>query len=411
MGAPDEAATTVGRIERFNRGRAAELLQRKYQRMAQGPFAFFRGSCHLFYGDWPRHAKLNDAPLAWICGDLHLENFGVFKGDNGLPHFDLNDFDEAVLAPCTWELARCATSIWLAAGEAGLGKVQARHLAEVFLGSYRAALVQGKAGWVEQATAQGVVRELLEQASRRTRLDLLERRTELHKGRRRLRIDGERALPVARQTRAVVARCVREFGKEQGKTQFFRVLDVARRVAGTGSLGVERYVVLVEGKGSPDQNHLIDLKFALPSSAGAELPPRLQRLQRLQPRWRSEAERVVGVQKRVQAASPAWLSCVRIDGRNFVLRELQPLEDRLDLDGLLRDNRFENALETMGRVTAWGQLRSGGRQGSAIADDWIAFAARGAWVKRVLRYSRDYLDVVERDWRAFKSHALKKIRQ
>ncbi|MEH1934427.1 MAG: hypothetical protein V7L14_12055 [Nostoc sp.] len=31
-------------------------------------------------------------------------------------------------------------------------------------------------------------------------------------------------------------------------------------------------------------------------------------------------------------------------------------------------------MQTMGEVTAWDQLRSGGRQGSAIADDLIKFA-------------------------------------
>jgi uncharacterized protein (DUF2252 family) len=388
------------RIERFNRGRDPELLARKYQRMAQGPFGFFRGTCHLFYGDWSEHGKINQAPLAWICGDLHLENFGVFKGENRLPHFDLNDFDEAVLAPCTWELARCVTSIWLAAAQTGLAKPAARHLTEVFLESYRAALLEGKPGWLERATAQGVVRELIDQAARRDRRDFLDRRTEMHNGRRRIRLDGERALPASRAARAKVRRFMQGFGRAQGQRQFFEVIDVARRVAGTGSLGVERYVVLVGGKGSPDQNHLIDLKFALPSAPGRNLPAALRRRQ---PRWRNEAERVVAVQKRVQAASPAYLTAIEIEGRAFVLRELQPLEDRLDLRQLAIESEFESALQTMGKVTAWAQLRSGGRQGSAIADDWIAFARKGTWIKRVARYSRDYLDVVERDWREFKT--------
>lgn len=399
------ARDVVRRIERFNRGRDPDLLQRKYQRMAQGPFPFFRGTCHLFYGDWPRHAKLNQAPLAWICGDLHLENFGVFKGENRLPHFDLNDFDEAVLAPCTWELARCATSIWLAAGETGLGKRQARHLVDVFLGSYRDAMAQGKPGWVERATAQGVVRELLDHAGDRLRKDFLDRRTELRNSQRNIRIDGEHALPVTRQARATVARFMRAFAAAHGQRQFFRVLDIARRVAGTGSLGVERYIVLVEGKGSPDQNHLVDIKYALPSAPCRNLPAPLRRLQ---PRWNNDAERVVGVQKRTQAASPAYLTAVEFEGRAFVLRELQPLEDRLDLARLARDGQFESALQTMGRVTAWAQLRSGGRQGSAIADQWIDFARKGGWIKRIHRYSRAYLDVVERDWRAFRqAHAQK----
>lgn len=46
--------------------------------MRQDPFAFLRGSGHLFYDALsPRLDHLG--PLAWMCGDLHLENFGAFK--------------------------------------------------------------------------------------------------------------------------------------------------------------------------------------------------------------------------------------------------------------------------------------------------------------------------------------------
>ena len=96
----------VERIRSFNQGRDAERLRMKYQRMLASSFAFFRGTCHLFYEDWPAGSPLNSAPPAWICGDLHLENFGTYKGDNRLAYFDINDFDEATLAPCTWDLAR-----------------------------------------------------------------------------------------------------------------------------------------------------------------------------------------------------------------------------------------------------------------------------------------------------------------
>jgi uncharacterized protein (DUF2252 family) len=57
------------------------------------------------------------------------------------------------------------------------------------------------------------------------------------------------------------------------------VLDIGRRIAGTGSLGVERYVVLVEGKGSPDRNYLLDIKEAKPSA----MAPHLARLGIKQP--------------------------------------------------------------------------------------------------------------------------------
>jgi len=383
------------RIVRYNRGRNAELFRRKCERMRQGPFVFFRGTCHLFYGDWPLGGKLDRAPLGWMCGDLHLENFGVYKGDNRQVYFDLNDFDEAALAPCTWELARFGTSVLLAAAELGLTRAAARNLVMAYLSAYRAALATGKARWLEHAVAEGAIRTLLDGATERTRVELLDRRTEVKAGRRRIRLDGEHALPASAPERAAVRAAVAQFGRPAGRPKFFRVLDVARRVAGTGSLGVDRYIALIEGKGSPDQNHLLDLKFALPS-----VPGRL--LRKLQPRWDSEAHRVAELQRRAQAVSPAYLSAVGMGGRHFVLRELQPLEDRLDLEELAGQGQLEEAIATMGRITAWSHLRSSGRQGSAIADEWIEFAGKDAWMGRVARYCRRYRETVERDWKAFR---------
>lgn len=73
-------SSVAERIRHFNNGRDAKRLKLKYKAMRKGPFPFFRGTCHLFYEDWPTEAPLNHAPLAWLCGDLHLENFGTYKG-------------------------------------------------------------------------------------------------------------------------------------------------------------------------------------------------------------------------------------------------------------------------------------------------------------------------------------------
>ena len=85
----------IERIRSFNDEREPERLRIKFDKMAADPFSFFRGTCHLFYADWPKHTPLDEAPAAWLCGDLHLENFGSYKGDNRLTYFDINDFDEA----------------------------------------------------------------------------------------------------------------------------------------------------------------------------------------------------------------------------------------------------------------------------------------------------------------------------
>ena len=59
-----------------NAGRDLVRVAMKYAKMAQSPFIFLRGACHLFYEALPDSALFRDAPLAWCCGDLHFENFG-----------------------------------------------------------------------------------------------------------------------------------------------------------------------------------------------------------------------------------------------------------------------------------------------------------------------------------------------
>src|SRR5476649_2614882 len=103
------------RIIDFNKPLLPHMVRLKYEAMIENAFRFYRGTCHIFYEDLSLiEKKFPKSPLAWICGDLHIENYGSYKGDNRLVYFDLNDFDEALLAPCIWELARMCTSIFIA---------------------------------------------------------------------------------------------------------------------------------------------------------------------------------------------------------------------------------------------------------------------------------------------------------
>jgi uncharacterized protein (DUF2252 family) len=382
----------VERIRRANEGRDPERLRRKIEAMREDPFAFFRGTCHLFADDWPRGSDLDRAPSVWICGDLHLENFGTFKGDNRLEYFDLNDFDEAVLAPCTRDVARLATSIFVAAHRLRLERSQAAELCRDFLAAYARALQEGKARWIERETATGIVKALMKALRFRKRKMLLRKKTIFEDGRRRIRVDGERALPASTAERRKVKRALAEFAASRSDRRFFRVIDVARRIAGTGSLGVERYVVLVEGNGSPHKNYLLDLKKALPSVWHPPVPQR---------KWPSEADRVVFVQKRVQAISPALLGVIHVDSTAFVLRELQPVEDRLSLEhwnGKLA--RLSGALTTMGELTAWAELRAG-----CSSEALVEFGGRLDWRRAVFDYASSYASRVRRDWDGFRRAA------
>ena len=385
--------TVADAIRRYNRGRDPVRLAMKYEAMRSSPFVFLRGTCHLFSRWLSQNAPGAKAPRAWVCGDLHLENFGTYKGDNRLVYFDINDFDESALAPASWDLIRLLSSLHVGASDIGIKPADATRLAETAIDSYHGALSVGKAGWVEQETATGLVRPLMDSLQGRRRPDLLDRRTSRRGRARTLRTDGRKALPVTSAERALIGRVVREFARQTDKPGFYRVLDVAARIAGTGSLGVQRYVVLIEGKGSPDGNYLLDLKQAFPSTVAGCTTVK-------QPRWTSQAERVVALQRRLQAVSAAFLSPVEVDGQPFVLRALQPTEDRVSLKGASRAD-LASTLDLMGRCVAWAHLRSGGREGSAIADEWIEFGRRRAMRKSLLAAAQDAASDTRRDWKRY----------
>jgi uncharacterized protein (DUF2252 family) len=389
------SSSLIARLRQFNADREPDRLAIKYGRMRQDAFGFFRGTAHLFYGDWPPRSPLDRTPLTWACGDLHLENFGSYKGENRLAYFDINDFDEAALAPAGRDLARFAVSALLAARTMGLPGAEARSLLNQWRMAYSHALVVGKALWIERSTARGLVKRLLQGVKRRTQADLIDSRTIVSHDRRRLKLDGLHALPLSRDTKEAVARALANARVCRELPSFFRVLDVARRIAGNGSLGVRRFAVLVEGHGGRKGNALLDLKEAVPSALAASVDTR-------QPRWDSQADRVVTIQRRVQAVSPALLNSVRIGHRSFILRELQPAEDRLALDcARNKRRRLADALRVMGEVVAWAQLRSACRDGSAGADEWVDFGHSAEWVRPLVDYSRYYADVVCAYWREF----------
>jgi len=392
---PNKAARRLAqRILAFNAGRDLERLQMKCDAMRGSAFAFLRGTAHLFYEALPSSRLLEKAPAVWLCGDLHLQNFGSYKGDNRLVYFDVNDFDEAWLGPCTLDLLRLAVSIVLAAQMLKIDASQARRLVRGFLDAYVAAVETGKARWIERDSAAGLIADLLNGLRLRKRKAFLDKRTRLVNGRRKLYIDKAHALEASADQRRIVTRFMRRFAKAQGDPKFFRLLDVARRIAGTGSLGVERYVLLVQGKGSPDGNYLLDLKQALPSALRTHV-------KRRQPKWKSEAQRVVTLQQRLQAVSMAFLTPVQVDGRPFVLRGLQPIEDRVALTPGNSLRQLETLLSDMGRLVAWGQLRSGGRQGSANADQLISYWAKRSRVRALMVIARAVAERVHSDWLAY----------
>ena len=382
-----------------NAGRDFERLTMKLKLLRQDPFTFFRGANPLLLDFLPRAHPLFRAPSILVCGDLHLENFGAFKGDNRLCYFDINDFDEACRAPFTIDIVRFIAGIYLAAYGLGLDRKHAKRLVHHFVLAYRESVADGKPRWLERTLAKGMFRALLRRAILRTRRELLDRYTILKGGSRRLRIDGKRALKLPASEHRRLAKLLMELRASlpapKPGPRFFHLLDAARRVAGNGSLGLERYILLVRGPSSPDENFVLDLKFAAPSAV-------VMWLTGPQPEWRDDAVRVVSIQRTMQAISPALLHAATVRKQPFVLKELQPSIDRLDL-ARWRANprRLRQAVEGMGRVAAWAHLRGCGQYGGASVQVLQAYVRAQRWSREADRLGKRAAARMQRAWQLY----------
>jgi len=150
-------------------------------------------------------------------------------------------------------------------------------------------------------------------------------------------------------SRPVRAACIRAFARYSGDEcetaglppERFGVLDVAFRIAGTGSLGVFRVAVLVAGRGGRDGAWMFDLKeMDAPAGAAFETRP-------------SEPgpERVVKGLRTLLRQPPMMLGTVRVMGHGLLVRRLTPQEDRLDWFAMPAAERAPT-LGYLGAVTA-----------------------------------------------------------
>src|SRR6266478_2290858 len=120
----------------------------KHQHMAESPFAFFRATFYRWLQLW--HKACEDfakAPRLLVVGDLHIENFGTWRDQEGRLIWGVNDLDEAWPGPYTLDLIRLTTSTYIAISGEHLGLTK-REAAEAIEEGYRDALSAGGRAFV-----------------------------------------------------------------------------------------------------------------------------------------------------------------------------------------------------------------------------------------------------------------------
>ena len=170
----------------------------------------------------------------------------------------------------------------------------------------------------------------------------------------------------------------------------FRCLDIAFRIAGTGSIGIRRYCFLFRHLKKENSYLLLDMKEVTASSL-------LPYLTIQQPHWLNEGERICTIEGYMQNNSPALLGSTNFKNADYLIRELQPSSDKIDFQLVKHSNKnLSRVIIDMAILTASAQLRSAGRKGSAIPDDLIEFGENTGWQDEIIGFSKNYSKEVKR---------------
>jgi uncharacterized protein (DUF2252 family) len=384
------------------KSRIRELLPIRYGRMRTDPFAFLRGAAAVMAGDLARTPTTNIYIQA--CGDAHLNNFGSYATPEGLPVFDINDFDETLPAPFEWDLKRLATSLVVAGRVAHYSGKAARRLALSAARSYREhmtvlarlppvvawnrhidlgqAIAQVDEPKVRVAAEKHLAR-VLETGSKH--FDLVEEKD----GRVHIREKppliyhlSAHALP----TRKAFASYAQTLQEDRRVLLHRHALqDVAFKAVGVGSVGTFCAIgLLTAGDGSP---LLLQIKEAqesvLAPFAGAS-------------KYAHHGERVVVGERMMQAAHDMFLGWTRepIDDRHFYFRQLK--DSRLADIGTQLEAALPFYASLCGRTLARAHARAGD---AATTSGYMGNSS--AFEDAITEFAVAYADQTEKDWNHF----------
>jgi uncharacterized protein (DUF2252 family) len=384
--------------------RDGELLPIRHGRMAASAFAFYRGGAAVMAADLATTPA--SGILVQVCGDAHLLNFGVFATPERNLVFDLNDFDETHLAPFEWDVKRLAASFHVASREHGFSESRCRAAARAAAASYRRHIREfSDCGYLEAWYARIDIREVmplldphrtdreLERLRRRTSIGALDRLCETVDGQLRIKdappiVDHALGTPDGASLRARLGdyhESLLPYRREL--LRLYRPLDLARKVVGVGSVGLQAWVMLFEGRDERDP-----LVLQIKQAEASVLQPFTPR-----PVHRHQGKRVVFGQRVLQAASDIFLGWFTgsTDARDYYVRQL------CDMKGAVAVEKLSPAgLVAYARACGWALARGHARSGAAA--QIAGYLGRGdAFDRAVGQFAASYADQNAVDYATF----------
>ncbi|GHF52141.1 DUF2252 domain-containing protein [Streptomyces griseosporeus] len=410
---PDPVAV----LERQSATRVPELVPVRYGRMLESPFRFYRGAAALMATDLGRLPSTG--LTVQLCGDAHLLNFRLLASPERHLVFDINDFDETFPGPFEWDVKRLAASFAIAGRHNGFSASEQDGAVRACVRAYRARMREFAAMptldvWYAQDDADRMsallASSMSKDARRRTAAATAKARTRTHLQAfaklTRVTADGRRIAPdpplvtplrdlltdpsddrQEKELRGVVEDYARTLSSERRfLLRRYRLVDMARKVVGVGSVGTRCWILLLLGKGDDDPL-LLQAKEAQESVLAAHTSG---------PRYDNQGRRVVTGQRLIQTTSDiflGWTRAVGLDGvgRDFYVRQLW------DWKGIARPDTMDpDLLRLFAQLCGAGLARAHARSGDPVA---IAAYLGGSdrFDRALAAFAQAYADQNERD--------------
>jgi len=330
-------------------------LRLKHQQMSADIFSFMRATFYRWVEMWTEQcAPLANAPAVLAIGDLHVENFGTWRDEEGRIVWGVNDFDEAFSLPYTNDLVRLAASAHLAISANSLTLKPADACAAILRG-YATGLNDGGSPFVlaekHEWLRSAVLSELRDPLKFWNKLDSLPTV--------KTRIPGKAMKALA--------------GAWPSAKIPYRVIH---RVSGLGSLGRQRFTALGEWNGGQIAR---EAKALVPSACvwagGMKDGP-------------SQYDKILGLAIRCPDPSLELR-------KNWVLRRLSPDCSRVELAMLPRDRDQHKLLAAMGQEIA--NIHLGSKRTIQRVKQDLAKRADG-WLHQA---SKTMVQAITKDWQSW----------
>ncbi|MDQ0208497.1 DUF2252 family protein [Alkalicoccobacillus murimartini] len=354
-----------------------DVRNTKFSLLQASPFSFYRGTAHLFFEDAandglivPNEWSAPPSLHTWITGDLHNENIGFYGNGKNEAIFDFNDFDEVAVAPYYYDLLRFGTSLYLLNDVAPALQFDHENMREALVSYstyYKEALEEVNSQQIQvddfrftSDQLSGYVGETAADIASIDRFSELGRWTKI--------VDGERLLDPSNARLAELDETQKEEIKSHWQTyvsginesilsdvgaEYFEVKDIARRTdAGLGSLGTERYYVLIEGATSGQQDDIIlDVKTQLPSAvdrAGMGQTPS----------YATHADRTMAGMSALHNYPDIHWGSLQIDNQSFLVKERSAYKDEFDQSSFSNREDFDSFLFYSAKASAYAHVRA-----------------------------------------------------